>query len=294
MRGLLPYLNKIQQQSGRAYVSRLDSLKNSIEHKVIMLNAGMAVGLGKQLQFDYDHAAHYTAFNLDSMAGFTLSFTSPGREKLMVAAQTKWNGANYSDRIWANKDKLVATLNTMIPQAFVRGFSSQQLGQQLADTMEVSYSNAVRLIRTENRYISNKGTQAAYEASGVVDEFMILATLDKKTSPICRDLDGKIFSLSAAEVGINMPPFHPYCRSTTIPYFPDDDIGKLLDDRVERKDGKTTRMGQYKTYKDWAVDNGDPRYVSQLASSAIAAVLQEPVPSVPAEESPRKGLAGDL
>jgi uncharacterized protein with gpF-like domain len=39
--------------------------------------------------------------------------------------------------------------------------------------------------------------------------------LDSRTSEICRELNGKRFKLSEAEVGVNYPPMHPNCRSTT-------------------------------------------------------------------------------
>ena len=47
------------------------------------------------------------------------------------------------------------------------------------------------------------------------------ATLDNRTSDACQELDGKVIAVSKAVVGLNYPPLHPYCRSTTIPYFED-------------------------------------------------------------------------
>lgn len=41
------------------------------------------------------------------------------------------------------------------------------------------------------------------------------AHLDSRTSQICREMNGKIFKIDDYEIGVNAPPLHPNCRSTT-------------------------------------------------------------------------------
>lgn len=41
-----------------------------------------------------------------------------------------------------------------------------------------------------------------------------IATLDKRTSSTCRQHDKNIYSVADAEVGTNVLPLHPRCRST--------------------------------------------------------------------------------
>ncbi len=48
-----------------------------------------------------------------------------------------------------------------------------------------------------------------------------MATLDSRTSLACRELDGKDFAVAEARAGVNYPPMHPRCRSTTIEHDPD-------------------------------------------------------------------------
>ncbi|MDE6658892.1 MAG: minor capsid protein, partial [Eubacterium sp.] len=57
-----------------------------------------------------------------------------------------------------------------------------------------------------------------------VEEYEICATLDSKTSDICREMDGKHFPMSEYELGKTAPPFHPFCRSLVIPYSADGNI----------------------------------------------------------------------
>lgn len=60
-----------------------------------------------------------------------------------------------------------------------------------------------------------------YKASGI-KMYQLLVAMDDKTCEKCKKLNGKIFKVSGAKVGINVPPFHTGCRCTTIAYFEDD------------------------------------------------------------------------
>lgn len=83
--------------------------------------------------------------------------------------------------------------------------------------MNVSYRNAIRLARTETNFTANQAMIKTYKRAKV-EKYQILATLDSRTSEICQDMDGYIGELKNARVGENYPPFHPNCRTTTVPY----------------------------------------------------------------------------
>jgi SPP1 gp7 family putative phage head morphogenesis protein len=85
----------------------------------------------------------------------------------------------------------------------------------------VSRYNASRLIMTESAYFNSLATKDELNELGV-DQFEILATLDSRTSSICRSMDGKHFNVKDYQVGVTAPPFHPHCRTTTVPYFDDE------------------------------------------------------------------------
>ena len=70
--------------------------------------------------------------------------------------------------------------------------------------MGVAYSAAKRLVRTETAYIYEQATKDAYEECGV-EWYEFLATLDGRTSEICRELDGKHFKVRDAMPGKTLP-----------------------------------------------------------------------------------------
>ena len=57
------------------------------------------------------------------------------------------------------------------------------------------------------KYDSEEKAQKAYDELDI-DKYKILATLDKRTSEICQKLDGEVFNVKDAVIGVNMPPFH--------------------------------------------------------------------------------------
>ena len=46
-------------------------------------------------------------------------------------------------------------------------------------------------------------------AKKYIDKYEFLATLDSRTCSVCGKLDGKVFKLTEAKVGVNYPPLHP-------------------------------------------------------------------------------------
>ena len=261
------YKAYLKELSGRAYVSRIEELTTNIRHNIETLSTGYNTGLGQILTEAYQDGFYRTMFDIQKQAGFGISFTTPGGKQLEMAIRERWVGQNYSDRIWADKNKLIIQLEQMLSQEFVRGRGPREVAKDFSDKMQTSYYNAQRLIRTELNYISNKGSMKAYEESGVVEKYQYLATLDNRTSDICRELDGKIFELKEAKVGVNLPPLHPHCRSTTIPYYEDDEISEYIEDRVARREdgtGKSYKLGKDVTFFEWVDQYGSPEYKKKV------------------------------
>ncbi len=260
------YMAHLKRLSGKAYMSRLDELNNNIRYNIEKLYAGQSASLGRTLNEGYEDSYYRTMFNAQDQAKLGISFTTPGKRTVEAAVKEKWLGQNYSDRIWTNKNKLVKQLEQILPQEFVRSKGPASVARTLSQKLDVSYNNAKRLARTEMNYISNKATMQAYIDNGI-DEYEYVATLDARTSDICRELDGKTFPIKEASPGINWPPLHPNCRSTTIPYFEDDDIGKVADDRIARaKDGKgkSIKLGQDVSFFEWVEEYGSPEFKDRV------------------------------
>lgn len=114
-----------------------------------------------------------------------------------------------------------------------------------------------RLLHTEQAFYNSLAQKDSFIDLGV-EYYEVLATLDLKTSSICRELDGKVFPMSEYQPGITAHPFHPNCRSTEVPNFDKEDeelglTGELSErERAARdKDGKTYYVPSDMKYEKW-------------------------------------------
>lgn len=197
-----------------------------------------------------------TAYTIENLNGFHTSFSMISQKDIEDVINLPWSGKNYSNRLWANRTKLKDKVQEQIVQATIQGKDLRQCIKELSDTMEATREVTKRLINTEHAYACSQGDLKMYEEFGI-DRYEYVATLDSKTSNICRGLDGKVYKRSEAISGVNFPPTHPHCRSTTVPA----DVETLGDETRIAKDSK----GNYiylkanTTYEDYikALETGN-------------------------------------
>lgn len=125
------------------------------------------------------------------------------------------DGKIWSDRIWNNTTVLQELLTTGLTDALARGDTTDAMIRTLMKAYDTSFSNASRLVRTEMNYIQNQAIVDKFREDGI-EKFEFLAELDERTCSECEALDGKIYLLSAIQVGKNCPPIHPNCRCTIL------------------------------------------------------------------------------
>ncbi len=102
---------------------------------------------------------------------------------------------------------------------------------------------------TEEAFFSSAAQKDCFKELDV-EQFEIVATLDSHTSDICQEMDGKHFPMSQWEVGVTAPPFHVWCRLTTVLFF-DDEFDSVGERAARGADGKTYFVPADMTYKEW-------------------------------------------
>lgn len=147
----------------------------------------------------------------------TSSFADIDNRTIDKILETKFYGKNYSERIWSNTNHLAENLQGIIAKAVATGQTQEKTTREVQALFNVKRYDAARLVRTETNYFQNRGELESYEELKI-EKFIVIATLDDRTSEICQSMDGQVFSVSEAKQGENAPPFHPYCRSTIAPY----------------------------------------------------------------------------
>lgn len=240
----------------RTRVSRLEALQLQIRQQVEMLAASKQTGMRELLGDVYEDTYYRTLYEIQRGTGIGASFAKIDQGGMEKVLGTEFAGSNWSKRIWGDRDKLAAELHTKLTQSFIRGDSVDRTVREVVDRFRVSHSNARRLVQTESSFFTEQATMDSYHESGIVDQYEILATLDSRTSNICQEMDGKVFKLSEMDVGVTYPPFHAYCRTTTVPYF--DDEEDVVGERIARDaDGQTYYVPGDITYTQWKRDYVD-------------------------------------
>ncbi len=117
----------------------------------------------------------------------------------------------------------------------------------------VADNQVIALIRTSINQVANTASQQVYEANqDITPRYRYVATLDTRTSAICRALDGKEFEYGKGP----MPPQHFNCRSTTVPIIDPDILPPSTTATRASKDGQVP-INQ--SYGEWL--SNQPRSV---------------------------------
>lgn len=197
--------------SRRVRISRLQAMQVSMKSKVASLLNQEQKKLFAHLSNKFTSSYYKDLYELQRITGYK-NINSLSKDFVNNILNTSWtnDGENFSDRIWKRKDKLLNTLDTELRQGLITGKRPDEITKVISDKLEVSKSNAKRLVLTESSAIHSQSRKAVYERMGV-EKYQIVATLDLRTSHICRDLDGKVFDVKDYERGVTAPPFHAYC-----------------------------------------------------------------------------------
>lgn len=241
---------QIKLLRAKSKISRLDELKTKINFEVEKLYSDVNISLGEQLEQSFEDGYYKTIFNQQKFLGFSDNFAMLNQKAIQKAVTTPYMTENYSDVLWKNKTNLMNILNQQIPQGIILGYNPNKTAKIASQQLGSKYKSTARLIRTEYNLILNDATAQGYKEANI-EKYQLLATLDSRTSDICRDMDGEIFKVKEKEVGVNYPPFHPNCRTTTIPYFEPDEFDTEIEQYIKDEDGYKHRIEDETDYLEW-------------------------------------------
>lgn len=253
--------------SSPAYLYRMRRLQDVIDNARKECNKLYKVELKDataHLRNLYNDAFSHTIYDIDKGYNTLHTFSMFPASRVNTLLKNKWSGANYSERIWNSTQNLADSLKEQLLISFMTGASVSKTSREISERFQVAAYNARRLVRTESNYIANQAEHDAYKRLGI-EEYQFIATLDTRTSKPCRELDGRVFNVEDGKPGINMPPMHPNCRSTTIMY----DADSPIKSRAARdENGKLISVPGDMTYKQWLKEY-HPELVDKFLGSGI-------------------------
>ena len=195
--------------------------------------------------------SYYKAtFDLQQQTGLAYHFSGLPETEIKRLKAFKWTGEGYSDRIWSNTGALASSVKDELLVSLMTGRSVRDTSQAIAERFEVGKGKARRLVRTESAFFHNQMELLSYEDAEIT-KYKFVAVLDKRTSHICQEHDNKVYDTDKAVPGVNYPPMHPWCRSTTIAHDDDIDYSKLERRARNPETGKVEYVPADMSYKEW-------------------------------------------
>lgn len=200
-----------------------------------------------------NEAYYREIYNIQQRAREAFSFSHLSKKTVDRILQHDWSGAHYSKRVWANTQELGRQLKQEMLLGTLAGKTEKEMADTISERFSVGSMKARRIVRTESAYVFNEMNARADMAAGF-DRYRYVATLDLKTSEICRNMDGKEFLYSQKRVGVNYPPLHPWCRSTTMYAWDADILAKMTRRARDPKTGRVVKVPMNMTYHEWMKD----------------------------------------
>lgn len=201
-------LKRLNAQYMSSKITRIELLKLEIEFSMLQAS-------NEQVGSFTDYLKNESAYVYGALVAGNAIKTLNNRE-IENILNMEWSGANYSSRIWRNNDALANKLKDELVKAAINGNNPVVTARRLRKIFDSTRANTERLVRTESTYVANSTTAKRYEEMGV-EEYEFMAVLDRRTSVICREMNGETFKLKDFQPGTNAPAMHPNCRSTIVP-----------------------------------------------------------------------------
>ena len=161
------------------------------------------------------------------------------------------NGATLQSSFRRLAGKQAEVFTKEVRNGLLLGESSDKIARRVKGLLTVVPNNQIRaMVRTSVNQVANAASQAVYSQNQeITKRYRYIATLDSRTSAICRALDGRTFKYNEGPT----PPQHFNCRSTTVPIVDYDGLGI-----PPPKPGKRRSSGglvpENQTYGQWLSD----------------------------------------
>lgn len=264
-------LNAINSAGAYRYrITRIEELNRDINRQCRELYKTENRHITSALRDVAEDSYYHEIFSIQKGTGLGFSFSKFPRQDVDRILRSNWSGGNYSQRIWKDVSGMTARLKSELLVSMLSGRSGEKTARIFQEQFGVNAFCARRIVRTESAYVANAAQAKAYGEAGI-ERYRFVATLDSRTCECCAALDGKVFDLAKAKPGTNYPPMHPFCRSTTIADFGDDEL-KGLERRARDKDGNTVKVPAGMTYEQWKEKYVDPQNSDPAPTIPIAGI----------------------
>lgn len=243
-------LAELEAPAYKNRMKRLDDINKSINKLINAIASRERDEIDQTMRKVYESSYHHAVYEAARMSGLDLQTGPIDEGALETILNKKWSGQNYSERVWNNTQKVADAIKEELMIGALTGKTEKEMTDSINEQFLSGRNNARRLVRTESSYIHNEAHFQAYKDYGI-EEYRFVATLDLRTSQICRERDGSVYRVNDKKIGVNAPPMHPWCRSTTIMNLDDETMHNLERFARDPVTGEKIKVPADETYKEW-------------------------------------------
>ena len=242
-------LSRVNAPAYKSRISRLEAMKENIIIEAEKLKI-TELDLHKTTYIEGIKEGYYRSiYSIQNNTGIGFNFNKlTDKDIQSILDIGNWKGNLYYELVENHHENFINKCISELQTGLLAGESVNLIAKRLSEQGEHKYKSCERLMRTEVTHYFNRAELKSYKECGL-DKYVFLATLDNRTSELCQGLDHKVFNVEDAEEGVNLPPMHPYCRSTTHAYFGKDSL-KNMQRRARDKEGNSIIVKNI-TYKEW-------------------------------------------
>jgi len=153
------YNQELNNISIKARITRYKAMEKQIDALLQQLYSVEYQYKGEELLKEVYSDSYYTTwFNIDQYHGFHADFAQINPITVEELIKYPFNGANFSSRLWNQKDYMLKQLNESITTMLIQGKNPSTLSYDFAKKFDVRKSEAYRLLHTEGAFIMEPGT----------------------------------------------------------------------------------------------------------------------------------------
>ena len=232
-------LKELEAPAYRARIERLQRLLQQVDtvmQNVYQQEQRFDTSFFEQLA---ENAYYRTIYNTQRKTGLGFSFSHVDQKQIERVLRMNWSGKHYSKRIWKNTDDLAKTIKDELLVSLLTGRTDRETAAVITEKFGGGAIAARRLIRTESCFFASELTAQAYKECGI-KKYRYMATLDLRTSKICRELDGR-----TGKVPANMTYdewYQKYVKGNTKDRVGAKSIAKTIDSGIIKKNKDKLKM----------------------------------------------------
>jgi SPP1 gp7 family putative phage head morphogenesis protein len=214
MAGRLQKIIDTGKDNGAYTTDRFKALMGSIDKKRNAVYAAIQEGVAVDIEDLMLDEIGFQSASLQSALPVSMSVASPPVAQLKAAVLSKpFEGRLLRD--WYRSIELNEQneIRRIIKNGIVQGQTMQQITARARNLLDISGHHVSAITRTAVNHTTNRARREIGRANtDIIKGIKIVATLDSRTSPICRTNDGKVLSVETDY----LPPYHIGCRTTFV------------------------------------------------------------------------------